>query len=96
MNVDEDILTLLDEISEQQKLGMEAEQIPLIINIEGCLHYPCFIIHETDKYISIVQGSVKGEEFCKIIHKEYISSIAILYEQMLKAPKNSKGETMYA
>ena len=96
MNVDEDILTLLDEIIECQKLEIKAEQIPLILKIDGCIYYPCFIMHETDKYVTILHRTNKGEEFCKIMHKEYISDISIIYEQMMETPQNTKGEIMYA
>jgi hypothetical protein len=53
------------------------------------------IIYEDEDYITIIIPSPKGEEFAKIINKDTINTIEIVYQQMLETPKDTKGDVMY-
>lgn len=96
MIISEDILTHLDQISQEQGLGLKAEELTLIIRCEDVLYYPCLIVKESSDYVSIVQTNEYGEEYCKVLRKEYITQVVILYQQMLEEkPEPKKDNRMH-
>jgi hypothetical protein len=53
------------------------------------------ITYEDEDHITIIVPSSKGEEFAKIINKDTINTIEIIYAQMLETPKDTKGDVSY-
>ena len=89
----EDYSTLVEEMSLEQGLGLVLEQIPLIIFCQQVVYHCCFIIRETDKNLVVIVPDEVGHEHVKIINKEYIETVELIYEDMLiKADKRIKKE----
>ena len=89
----EDYSTLVEEMSLDQGLGLVLEQIPLIIFCKQIVYHCCFIIRETDKNLVIIVPDEVGHEHVKIINKDYIESVELIYEDMLlKAEEKMKDE----
>lgn len=89
----EDYSTLVEEMSLEQGLGLVLEQIPLIIFCQQVVYHYCFIIRETDKNLVVIVPDEDGHEHVKIINKECIETVEMLYEDMLlKANEKIKEE----
>ena len=54
-----------------------------------------YLMYEDEGYLVIAVPDKEGAELAKIIPKTSILTIEIVYAQMLKTPKNSKGDVMY-
>ena len=54
-----------------------------------------YIMHEDETYLTIVVPNADGAEFAKIIPKDTILSVDVMYQQMLEQPKETKGDVMY-
>lgn len=55
-----------------------------------------FLYHEDEKYVSFITVDDKAQEFAKIVKKEDIEGIEVIYAQMLEnAPKNSESDIMF-
>lgn len=85
---------LLQKISDDQGLGLSADEIPLIINTDLTTYIQAFITYEDDEYIVIVVPDENGAEYAKIINKSTVVSIEIIYMQMLEV-KDTEGGVMY-
>lgn len=86
---------LLKDISKKQGLGIPGNELPLIINTDLTIYTMCFITYEDDDYLVIVIPDEKGQEYAKILNKDTILSVEVLYAQMLQKPKSPKGDVMY-
>ena len=53
------------------------------------------ITYEDEDHITIIVPSPKGEEFAKILNKDTINTIEIIYAQMLEQPPQPKEDVMY-
>ena len=69
--------------------------MPLIINTDIATYHYCFLTYEDDKYIVIAVIDKTGAEFAKIINKNTVLSVEVLYQQMLKTPEDNKEGDMY-
>ena len=54
-----------------------------------------YITYEDEDYLNIVVPNNEGAEYAKILNKNTIITIDVMYQQMLETPKNSKGDVMY-
>lgn len=86
---------LLKDISKKQGLGLTANELPLIINTDLTIYMMCFITYEDDDYLVIVVPDEEGQEYAKILNKDTILSVEVVYAQMLDKPRNPKGDVMY-
>lgn len=86
---------LLEKISKEQGLGLQWNQMPLIINTDMDTYSHAFITYEDDEYMTIIVTDDSGAEFAKIINKNTVLSVEIIYAQMLAHSKDSKGDVIY-
>ena len=54
-----------------------------------------YLMYEDEDYLVIVVPNKDGEEYAKILNKGTILGVEVIYAQMLKKPRNSKGDAMY-
>ena len=54
-----------------------------------------YITYEDEQYLSIVVPNEEGAEYAKILNKETIIAIDVIYQQMLTTPKTHKGDVSY-
>ena len=55
-----------------------------------------YIMHEDETYLTIVVPDDDGAEYAKIIPKDTILEVDVVYAQMLNRPKDTKGDVSYA
>ena len=72
------------------------EPLPLVISTTDNIYVPCFIVSEEQNLLSIVVVDSVGHEFGKILNKDYIVSIEVFYEEMIKIENDDKKEKMYS
>ena len=83
------------EISKEQGLGLTAKEMPLIIHTDLATYTMAYLMYEDEEYLIIAVPNEDGAEFAKIISKNTIMTIEVIYQQMLKKPKNPKGDVTY-
>ena len=54
-----------------------------------------YLMYEDEDYLVIVVPNKDGEEYAKILNQGTILGVEVIYAQMLKKPRNSKGDAMY-
>ena len=54
-----------------------------------------YLMYEDEEYVIIAVPDKDGAELAKIIPKTTILTIEVVYQQMLKKPRNSKGDVSY-
>lgn len=86
---------LLIEISKDQKLGLTAKEMPLIIHTELATYTMAYLLYEDEDYLIIAVPDKDGAELAKIIPKNTILTVEVIYQQMLKPKKEPKGDVMY-
>ena len=86
---------LLAEISKKQGLGIPYTELPVIIHTDIKTYTMAYITYEDEDYLTIVVPNEDGAEFAKIIPKDTILSVDVMYQQMLEQPKETKGDVMY-
>ena len=69
--------------------------MPLIIHTDLATYTMAYLMYEDEDYLIIAVPNEEGAELAKIIPKNIILSIEVIYQQMLKKPKNPKGDVMY-
>ena len=73
-------------------MGLQVKDLSLIIQTENNVFSFARIIYEDEQYVSIIVESAEGAEFGKILNKDKIECIEILYAQMLEKPKIKKSD----
>jgi len=86
---------LLTDISKKQGLGIPASEMPLIIHTDLTTYTMAYITYEDEEYLSIVVPNKDGAEYAKILNKNTINTIEIIYAQMLETPQPFKEDGMY-
>lgn len=86
---------LLTEISKSQGLGLTPKELPLIIHTDTHTFTMAYLMYEDEDYLIIAVPNEDGAEFAKIINKQSILTIEVIYQQMLNKPRNSKGDVSY-
>ena len=86
---------LLIEISKDQKLGLTAKEMPLIVHTELATYTMAYLLYEDEDYLIIAVPDKDGAELAKIIPKTTILTVEVIYQQMLKPKKEPKGDVMY-
>ena len=69
--------------------------MPVIIHTDLMTYTMAYITYEDEDYLSIVVPNSKGEEYAKILNKNTIIAIDVIYAQMLQEPKTHKGDVSY-
>ena len=54
-----------------------------------------YLMYEDEEYLIIAVPDKDGAELAKIIPKHTILTIEVIYQQMLKKPRNTKGDVQY-
>lgn len=86
---------LLEDISKRQNLGLLPQEMPLIIHTQSFDYYMAFLCHEDENYVSFITVDEQGQEFAKIVKKQDIECIEVIYSQMLQNDKEEIGDVMY-
>ena len=87
---------LLTDISKKQGLGIPVTEMPLIIHTDLTTYTMAYITYEDEEYLSIVVPNKDGAEYAKILNKNTILAIDVIYAQMLEKPTtHSKEDGMY-
>ena len=86
---------LLTDISKKQGLGLNWNEMPVIIHTDLMTYTMAYIHYEDTDYMSIVVPDGDGAEYGKILNKATILSVELVYAQMLEKPKDPKGEVLY-
>ena len=91
-----DYQLLLTEISRKQGLGTTPLEMPLIIHTDLTTYTMAYIMYEDEDFLVIIVPDKDGAELAKILNKNTILSIEVIYAQMLKPQKqNPKGDAAY-
>ena len=93
MRIDYHLLLL--EISKSQGLGLTAKEMPLIVHTDLATYTMAYLMYEDEDYLIIAVPNEEGAELAKILNKNTILSVEVIYQQMLTKPKNPKGDVMY-
>lgn len=83
------------EISKSQGLGLTAKEMPLIIHTDLATYTMAYLMYEDEDYLIIAVPNEEGAELAKILNKNTILSVEVIYQQMLKPKKEPKGDVMY-
>ena len=86
---------LLTDISKKQGLGIPVTEMPLIIHTDLTTYTLAYITDEDEEYLSIVVPNKDGAEYAKILNKNTILSVDVIYAQMLEKPTPFKEDGMY-
>ena len=86
---------LLERISKEQALGLHWNEISLIIHTDLFTYTMAQITYEDEEYLSIVVPNKDGAEYAKILNKNTIIAIDVIYAQMLETPQPFKEDGMY-
>ena len=90
-----DYQLLLTDISKKQGLGIPAHELPLIVNTDTTTYTMAYLLYEDEDYLVITVPNKDGAEFAKILPKNTILSVEIIYAQMLEKPTPFKEDGMY-
>ena len=90
-----DYQLLLTDISKKQGLGIPAHELPLIVNTDITTYTMAYLLYEDEDYLVITVPNKDGAEFAKILPKNTILSVEIIYAQMLEKPTQFKEDGMY-
>ena len=90
-----DFQLLLTDISKKQGLGIPAHELPLIVNTDITTYTMAYLLYEDEDYLVITVPNKDGAEFAKILPKNTILSVEIIYAQMLEKPIPIKEDGMY-
>ena len=86
---------LLLEISKSQGLGLTAKEMPLIVHTDLATYTMAYLMYEDEDYLIIAVPDKDGAELAKILNKTTILGVEVIYQQMLKKPKDPKGDVLY-
>ena len=86
---------LLTDISKKQGLGIPYTELPVIIHTDIKTYTMAYITYEDEDYLTIVVPNEEGAEYAKILNKNTIIAIDVIYAQMLEKPTPFKEDGMY-
>ena len=69
--------------------------MPLIIHTDLTTYTMAYLMYEDEDYLIIAVPDQDGAELAKILNKNTILSVEVIYQQMLQKPKNPKGDVTY-
>lgn len=69
--------------------------MPLIVHTELATYTMAYLLYEDEDYLIIAVPDKDGAELAKIIPKNTILTVEVIYQQMLKPKKEPKGDVMY-
>lgn len=96
MRIEQETMVLLSNLIKEQKLGMPVTETPMIIYLDGAIYPFTYLVDETEDYLSIMVVNEEGRQHAKVLNKQYIQSIEILYlDQVMKHEKRKDKEGMY-
>ena len=86
---------LLTDISKKQGLGIPYTELPVIIHTDIKTYTMAYITYEDEDYLTIVVPNEEGAEYAKILNKNTILGVEVIYQQMLETPRPFKEDGMY-
>lgn len=86
---------LLTDISKKQGLGTTWNEMPLIIHTDLATYTMAYITYEDEEYLSTIVPSEDNAEYAKILNKNTVLAINVIYAQMLQDPPQPKEDVMY-
>ena len=69
--------------------------MPLIIHTDLATYTMAYLMYEDEDYLIIAVPDKEGAELAKILNKNTILGVEVIYQQMLQKPKNPKGDVTY-
>ena len=69
--------------------------MPLIIHTDTHTFTMAYILYEDEDYLTIIVPDKDGAEMAKILNKQSILTIEVIYAQMLTKPQDPKGDVSY-
>ena len=76
---------LIASLIKQDIYVKDCEEIPFNVHtIGGIDYFLCFLIAETEKYVVVAETTMTGTEELRIIKKDNIDSLEIVYGQLEK------------
>ena len=90
-----DYQLLLTDISKKQGLGIPVHELPLIVNTDITTYTMAYLLYEDEDYLVITVPNKDGAEYAKILNKNTILAIDVIYAQMLEKPTPFKEDGMY-
>ena len=69
--------------------------MPVIIHTDLTTYTMAYLLYEDEDYLVIVVPDKDGAELAKILSKDTIISVEVIYAQMLTPTRNPKGDIMY-
>ena len=89
MRIEQEIMVLLEQLANNQELGISISELPVTIYLDGTIYPYCILTDETEDYLSVIVVNEEGREHAKVLTKAYIQSIEILYlDQVLQHKKD--------
>lgn len=76
-------MTLWEEMSLEQGLGLVIEELALNVYLDKIVYSLCYLIRETDRNLVLVVPDEEGHEHVKVVNKDYVEAIEIVYQDML-------------
>ena len=87
---------LLTEISKRQGLGTTPTEMPVIIHTDTHTFTYAHLFYEDEDHLIIIVPDEDGAEYAKILNKNTILTMEVIYAQMLTPKKkNPKGDVTY-
>ena len=87
-------MTLLEEMSLEQGLGLVIEELALNVYLDKIVYSLCYLIRETDRNLVLVVPDEEGHEQVKVVNKDYVEAIEIVYQDMLVRVDEQPNEGM--
>ena len=69
--------------------------MPVIIHTNLATYTMAYITYEDEEYLSIIVPSEDNAEYAKILNKNTVLAINVIYAQMLEKPTPFKEDGMY-
>ena len=69
--------------------------MPLIVHTDLATYTMAYLMYEDEDYLIIAVPDKDGAELAKILNKNTILGVEVIYQQMLQKPKNPKGDVTY-
>lgn len=85
----------MERISKEQGLGLHAHEMPFIIHTDLATYTMAYITYEDEEYLSTIVPSEDNAEYAKILNKNTVLAINVIYAQMLQDPPQPKEDVMY-
>ena len=87
-----DVKSLLEKIIEVQKIDLKYDNLPFSLYLTNDELNLCFLEDETDDAIIVCETNFQGQEEMRIINKDYITHINIIYNLANSVKSDEKNK----